>query len=56
MTYPCGKRPLRPQRWSKTLKIVQTILARVQEVCLPDSLIYAFTFKQSCKIDYGSQT
>ena len=27
----------------KILKIVETILAMVQEVCLPDSLIYAFT-------------
>ena len=26
----------------KMLKIVQTFLARVQEVCLPDSLLYFF--------------
>ena len=34
-----GKRPSRPQKWSKLLQIVQTILARIQEVCLPDSYI-----------------
>ena len=27
-----GRRPSRPQKWSKILKIVQTILARVLEV------------------------
>ena len=33
----------------KTKNIVETILAGVQEVCLPDSLIYALHCKQSCK-------
>ena len=43
MTCPGGKRPPRPQKWSKILKIVETILARVLEVYMPDSLICAFT-------------
>jgi len=33
----------------KILQIAQTTLAWVQEVCLPDSLIYDLHCKQSCK-------
>ena len=43
MTCAGGKRPLRPQKWSKILKTVQKILARLLEECLPDSFICAFT-------------
>ena len=50
--YPCTEYEVssRPQKWSKILNNFKIIFARVQKVCLPDSLIYALSHcKQSCK-------
>ena len=43
------KTPSRPQKWLKILKI-ESILARILEVCLPDSLMHALHSEQSCKL------
>ena len=50
MTCPGRKKtPSRPQKWLKILKI-ESILARILEVCLPDSLMHALHSEQSCKL------
>ena len=49
MTSPGRRRRTRPQKWLKILKIVETILARIQEVYLPDSFMHDLHSKQSCK-------
>ena len=45
----------RPKKWSKILKIVQTILARVLEVCLPVSDMGAKGWHWLC-ISYVNQS